>query len=124
MIEPTMPLSKNFTVGEFLRSNTAERDENLKREQFNPPDEIVDNLKYLVETALQPIRNNLGFPMRIKLCEFHCRLGLELAIATPQSSPIGIKEYVRSAINKLYLESHSISHRQRLYRLHWHSSSR
>ena len=51
MIEPTMPLSKNFTIGELLRSNTAERDENLKQEQYSPPDEIVSSLKYLVETA-------------------------------------------------------------------------
>ena len=65
MIEPTMPLSNNFTIGEFLRSNTAERDENLKREQYKPPPEIVDNLKHLVETALQPIRSNLEFPIRI-----------------------------------------------------------
>ena len=65
MIEPTMPLSKNFIIGEFLRSNTAERDENLKSEQYGPPDEIVNSLKYLVETALQPIRSKLEFPIRI-----------------------------------------------------------
>jgi hypothetical protein len=65
MVELTMPLSKNFTLGELLRSNTVERDENLKREQYDPSSEIVDNLKYLVETALQPIRTQLGFPIRI-----------------------------------------------------------
>ncbi|MFH1489804.1 MAG: D-Ala-D-Ala carboxypeptidase family metallohydrolase [Pseudomonadota bacterium] len=65
MIETTVPLSKNFTIGELLRSNTAERDENLKREQYDPPAEIMDSLKYLVETALQPIRSKLEFPIRI-----------------------------------------------------------
>ena len=60
-----MPLSKNFTLRELLRSNVAERDERLKQEQENPPPEIIDNLKYLVENALQPIRNRLGFPIRI-----------------------------------------------------------
>lgn len=29
------------------------------------PPEIIDNLKYLVENALQPIRNRLGFPITI-----------------------------------------------------------
>jgi hypothetical protein len=43
MIETSMPLSKNFTIGELLRSNTLERDENLKAEQYNPPSEIIDS---------------------------------------------------------------------------------
>lgn len=65
MPESTYPLSTNFTLGEFLRSSTAERDEGLRQEQFNPPSGIVDNLKYLVETTLQPIRSGLRFPIRI-----------------------------------------------------------
>jgi hypothetical protein len=68
-----MPLSKNFTLREFLCSNVAERDERLKQEQENPPSEIVDNLKYLVETALQPIRNKLEFPIRIN-SGYRCHL--------------------------------------------------
>jgi hypothetical protein len=65
MPELSMPMSKNFVLRELLRSNAAERDEQLKIEQENPPPEIIDNLRYLVETALQPIRNRLGFPIRI-----------------------------------------------------------
>ena len=65
MPELSMPLSKNFILRELLRSNVAERDERLKQEQENPPPEIIDNLKYLVENALQPIRNRFGFPIRI-----------------------------------------------------------
>ena len=65
MIELSTPLSKHFTVGEMLRSNTVERDENLKKEQYNPPPDILDNIRYLVETALQPVRTRLGFPIRI-----------------------------------------------------------
>ncbi len=65
MIELSMPLSKNFTLGELLCSPTAERDRQLKTEQENPPDEILDNLQYLVETALQPIRSRMVFPIRI-----------------------------------------------------------
>lgn len=59
------PLSSNFTLGEMLRSATAERDPSLKRKQENPPDEILLNLKYLVETALQPIRRGIDYPIRI-----------------------------------------------------------
>ena len=73
MLEPTTPLSKNFTLGELLRSNAVERDRRLKQEQFNPPTEVVDNLKYLVETVLQPIRDKLGFPIRIN-SGYRCHL--------------------------------------------------
>jgi DNA mismatch repair protein MutH len=66
MIEQSMPLSKNFTLGELLYSPTAERDQQLKAEQENPPDEILGNLQYLVEIALQPIRTRMAFPIHIR----------------------------------------------------------
>ena len=47
MIDLSMPLSENFTLGELLLSDTAERNEDLKLEQYNPPPEIVENLQYL-----------------------------------------------------------------------------
>lgn len=65
MTDLRMKLSNNFTLGELVRSETAERQENLKREQDNPPEIIISNLKYLAETALEPIRKRLGFPIRI-----------------------------------------------------------
>ena len=65
MPHPSTPLSKNFTLNEFLRSETAERDERLRREQQRPPEHIVANLQYLVDAALQPIRSDMGFPIRI-----------------------------------------------------------
>ncbi len=65
MPELSLPLSNNFTLGEFLRSETAERDYELKKEQENPPHEVIDNLEYLVETALQPIREALNYPIKI-----------------------------------------------------------
>ncbi len=58
-------LSKNFTLNEFLRSSTAERDDEIAEEQFNPPENIVANLAYLCGTTLQPIRDVLGVPLRI-----------------------------------------------------------
>jgi len=65
MMDLSMSLSENFTLGELLRSDTAERHEKLKQEQYNPPPEIVENLQYLARTALQPIRSLLGSPLRI-----------------------------------------------------------
>ena len=65
MADLGMKLSNNFSLGELLRSGTAERQPELKREQENPPGEVIENLTYLVETALQPIRERLGFPIRI-----------------------------------------------------------
>lgn len=61
----SMPLSNNFTLGEFLRSDVAERQLHLKEDQENPPEEIVNNLQYLVETTLQPIRDLIDYPIRI-----------------------------------------------------------
>ena len=65
MPELSTPLSKNFSLREMLRSATAERDPQLKQEQENPPDEIVDNLRYLTETTVQPIRDRLNYPLHI-----------------------------------------------------------
>lgn len=49
-------LGKNFTLYEFLDSDVARRLEYTK-DQFNPSEEVIDNLKHLVSTALQPIRD-------------------------------------------------------------------
>ncbi len=65
MVNLSQPLSSNFTLGELLRSSTAERDPGLKHEQENPPLEVQLNLQYLVETALQPLRSGLNYPIRI-----------------------------------------------------------
>lgn len=59
------PLSANFTLGEMLRSTTAERDPALKMEQENPPESVLLNLQYLVRTAVQPIRSGINYPVRI-----------------------------------------------------------
>jgi len=72
------PLSKNFNLGELLRSDIAERDEALKMEQENPPSDIIGNIQYLVDTALQPIRSNLGFPIRIT-SGYRCQVVNKLA---------------------------------------------
>lgn len=65
MVDLAQRLSEDFTLAELLRSDTAERDEALRAQQYNPPAEVVANLGYLATAALQPIRNLLGYPMRI-----------------------------------------------------------
>lgn len=61
----SLPLSRHFTLKEMLRSTTAERDEALKREQENPPVEVVTALQYLVEKTLEPIRLGIAVPLHI-----------------------------------------------------------
>lgn len=54
-------LSKNFTLGEFIRSHTASK---LGIDN-SPTEEVVSNLKYLCEKCLQPMRDRLGLPIRV-----------------------------------------------------------
>lgn len=65
MVDLNMQLSENFTLGEFLRSDTAEKHVGIVEQQYNPPEEIIDNLSYLCTHTLQPIRDKLGAPMKI-----------------------------------------------------------
>ncbi len=51
-----MRLSKNFTLDEFTRSQTAER----YGIDMHPPELIVDNLRRLVTGCLQPLRDEAG----------------------------------------------------------------
>ena len=58
-----MKLSNNFTLQEMLASQTATRKQ--IKEQFNPPAEVIENLRLLAVNVLQPIRNLLGCSIRI-----------------------------------------------------------
>ena len=55
-----MRLSKNFTLSEFTRSETASR----KGIDNTPSPKDIENLQHLVFKILQPMRNALG-PIRI-----------------------------------------------------------
>lgn len=55
-------LSENFKLSEFLRSQTASR--HGFSEQWQPPDQVVQNLTKLASGYLQPIRNHFG-PLNI-----------------------------------------------------------
>lgn len=58
-----MKLTNNFTLEELIASTTAS--EHGIAEQFCPPKEVIDNLKLLCEHVLQPVREELGFPLTI-----------------------------------------------------------
>jgi Peptidase M15 len=58
-------LSPNFTLEEMVRSETAERFPDLLEQQRNPPAEVVENLRYLCQTTLQPMRDRVSFPIGI-----------------------------------------------------------
>lgn len=56
-------LSKNFWLYEFLRSQTATRAGGaVLEEQFNPPQKVIDNLRYLCKNVYQKARDffNIG----------------------------------------------------------------
>lgn len=53
-----MRLGRNFTLDEMIRSDTARK--KGYAEQYTPPDEVVENLRLLVENVLQPARDKLN----------------------------------------------------------------
>jgi hypothetical protein len=55
-----MKLSQNFTLAEFTHSNTAKANIEKFKEQFNPPQNIIDNLKYGAENIAEVIRKEFG----------------------------------------------------------------
>lgn len=55
-----MRLSKNFTLEEVTRSNTAKR-LGIKNEI---PEEHLENMQHLIDNLIQPIRDSIG-PIRI-----------------------------------------------------------
>lgn len=62
-------ITKNFTLSQLLHSDTATR--NHITEQFNPPQDVIDNLKHLTINILQPLRDILGEDFFIT-CAYRC----------------------------------------------------
>ena len=54
-------LTSNFSLSEFLQSQTATRHDI----SMDPPVEVVDNLRRLCVDVLQPYRDAIGLPVRI-----------------------------------------------------------
>lgn len=63
-------ISKNFNINEFLESQTATR--KGFKEQYQPPDNVVDNLEQLVINVLQPLRDLLPFGTMIVSSGYRC----------------------------------------------------
>ena len=57
-----MKLSKNFTLEEFIRSNTAER---MGIDNVPKNEEVIKNLRNLCLEVLQPLRDYVGAPVHI-----------------------------------------------------------
>jgi hypothetical protein len=54
-------LSKNFSLAEFTKSETATR----KGLDNTPTPEVIQNLQKLVDNVIQPIRESIGKPIKI-----------------------------------------------------------
>ncbi len=57
-------LSKNLSLYEAVRSDTAERNPTVLNTQLNPPDNVVANLTYAAQTIFQPLRDFFKIPIR------------------------------------------------------------
>lgn len=58
-----MQLSKSFSLAEMTASVTADK-QNIK-EQYNPSQVVINNLRALCVNVLQPVRDILGTPIKI-----------------------------------------------------------
>ncbi len=58
---PNIQFTKNFSLHELLLTSHRKFDE----EQYNPPAEIIENLRALCVTILQPVRDALGSPVNL-----------------------------------------------------------
>ena len=58
---PDIKFTPNFSLHELLLTNHRKFDE----EQYNPPAEIIENLRALCVHVLQPLRDALGTPVNI-----------------------------------------------------------
>lgn len=63
-------ISKNFNLNEFLESQTATR--KGFKEQYQPSDEVIDNIEQLVLKVLQPLRDLLPFGTMIVSSGYRC----------------------------------------------------
>ena len=64
-IDINQHISTDFALNEFLKSQTSERNSDWQQKQMDPSPDIVDNLIYLVQTVIQPIREALHYPIII-----------------------------------------------------------
>ena len=58
---PNIQFTKNFSLHELLLTSHRKFDE----EQYNPPTEVIENLRALCVNILQPVRDALGSPVNL-----------------------------------------------------------
>ena len=58
---PHLQFTQNFSLQELLLTSSRRFDE----EQYNPPAEIIENLRALCINVLQPLRDAIGSPVNI-----------------------------------------------------------
>ena len=63
-----MKISNHFTLDEFVNSDTAKREGYI--EQYNPPQNIIDNLSLLAKKVADPIREQFG--IWSPTCSYRC----------------------------------------------------
>jgi len=61
----SIQLSPNLNIFEAIRSDTAERHPQLVKQQYHPPEHVVNNLIHIATTTFQPLRDALGHPIRV-----------------------------------------------------------
>ena len=76
-----MKLSKNFTLEELIRSNTAER---MGIDNVPKDEKVVENLRSLCLEVLQPLRDYVGAPVHIN-SGYRC-LELNMAVGGVKNS--------------------------------------
>ena len=76
-----MKLSKNFTLEEFIRSNTADR---MGIDNVPKDEEVIKNLRNLCLEVLQPLRDYVGAPVHIN-SGYRCK-ALNLAVGGVKNS--------------------------------------
>jgi hypothetical protein len=58
---PDIQFTKNFSLHELLLTSHRKFDE----EQYNPPSEVIENLRALCVNILQPLREAIGSPVNL-----------------------------------------------------------
>ena len=58
---PNIQFTKNFSLHELLLTSHRKFDE----EQYNPPADVIENLRALCVNILQPLRDALGSPVNL-----------------------------------------------------------
>lgn len=83
-----MKLTKNFTLAEMIASDLAKQ---LQiKDQFNPPEEIVESLTRLCVEILQPLRDSVKTPITVNSGWRHKKLNYEVGGSARSDHLLGL----------------------------------